>query len=119
MAVATKVPLVMTTQVAVSVAGAAALIIPPVDGARVVLLSLVLGATALDTIQVYEGTVATPAQTLKIGAIPITNLSTTVIQCAPAADCLLRTAFDKGIAIDVTGGATVTGMASYYLEGAP
>ena len=46
----------MTTQVAVSVSGAAALIIPPVADARVVLVSLVLGATALDTIQIYEGT---------------------------------------------------------------
>ena len=108
----------MTTQVAVSVSGAAALIIPPVADARVVLVSLVLGATALDTIQIYEGTVATPAQALKIGAIPITNLSATVVQCAPAADCLVRTAVAKGIAVDVTGGATVTGMASYYLEGA-
>ncbi|MDI9598414.1 MAG: hypothetical protein QM323_02795 [Acidobacteriota bacterium] len=119
MAVATVVPLVMTSQTPVSVAGAAALIIPPLAGARVVLVSLVLGATAGDTIQIYEGTVAVPGETLKIGALPVGTAAPTGIQCAHAADCLIRTAVSKGVAIDVTGGATVTGMASFYYEGAP
>lgn len=119
MAVATKVPLVMTTQVAVSTTGAAALVISPVSGVRIVLVALALGTTANGTVALYEGTVATPGETLKIGALPVSTTAALVVQCAPAADCLIRTAAGKGVAIAVTGGGTVTGFLSYYTEGSP
>lgn len=121
MAVAVKTPLVMTSQVAVSTSGAAALVISPIAGVRVVLVGLALSSTANGSVAIYEGTVATPGETLKIGALPVgpAPAPALAIQCASAADCLIRTAVSKGIAIAVSGGGTVTGFLSYYTEGTP
>lgn len=112
---ATKQRLPITDQIVISASAGAAMVVPEIAGMRVVVMSMLLGATAADAILVYEGTTATPAGTLKIGSIPVSN---TVLAVGPP-DCLIRTSVGKGVAIDVVGGATVTGSISYYYEGTP
>jgi hypothetical protein len=115
---ATKQRLPITDQIVISTSGAAAMVVPQVADMRVVVMSMLLGATAADAILVYEGTTATPAGTLKIGSLPVSNTVPSLLAVGPP-DCLIRTSVGKGVAIDVVGGATVTGSISYYYEGTP
>ena len=92
------------------------MVVPEIAGLRVVVISLLLGSTAADAIVVYEGVATDPAQTLKIGALPVSKDTPTLLTVSPP-DCLVRTSGGKGVALGVVGGATVTGSISFYYEG--
>lgn len=110
---------VRTTQVTVDGVAASTLIVTQVTGYRVVLVSMVLGAAGVCTLEFWEGVTGTIEQAKKMGPIPLPDGTTAVspldVRRGPE-DAIVRTAVGKGLTIKPIGGVAVSGVVSYYLE---